>query len=185
MWCFMNRAARAAGLFGILLAAGCAATPPPAAPVTLAAPVTHEPAAIPRGPQADTLRAVTDALNGAGHTCKMSGDTLVCDDKKSGVATIAVVYGSEPALGPYLGLVSSFAWKEANGCATAAQKLVELNAKFDLLRSSCTPQHLIFALTAPIGERGLTGADVRSMVAYFQGVVGNVLASSGLVGALQ
>lgn len=143
------------------------------------------PAAIPRAPEATVLRAVGDALNLAGHECKLTTEQVICDEQKSNVATVVVVYAEEPTLGPYLGFVTSFVWKDPNGCADASAKLVELNAKFDLLRSSCTSDRLIFALTAPISERGMTGADVRAMASYFQSVVGNVLASSELVKAVR
>jgi hypothetical protein len=143
------------------------------------------PAAVPRAPQGTVLHAVGDALNGAGHECNVTSEQVICDEQKSNVATVVVVYAEEPTLGPYLGFVTSFMWKEPNGCSDASAKLVELNAKFDLLRSSCTSDRLIFALTAPISERGMTGGDVRAMASYFQSVVANVLGSSELVKAVR
>jgi hypothetical protein len=185
----------ALALVAALVPACAASRPPVAAPTDAAtgpkgstptpADAASPPAAIPRAPEATVLRAVGDALNGAGHECKATNEQVICDEQKSNVATVAVVYAEEPTMGPYLGFVTSFVWKEPNGCSDAAAKLVELNAKFDLLRSSCTSDRLIFALTAPISERGMTGGDVRSMVSYFQSVVANVLASSELVKAVK
>src|SRR5690348_16341965 len=100
-----------------------------------APPATSEPASVttttadtmPRESQADALRWMQKTLAGAGHACHMAGQTLVCDDKKAGVPTLAVAWANEPSLGPYVAYVSSFTWKDPTGCATSAKKLNELN----------------------------------------------------------
>lgn len=155
----------------------------PVSPVSQVSPVAPVSAVSP--PAVTGLHAVSEVLEGAGHACRLAGETLVCDEKKANVVTFGVLWANEPRLGPYLGFVASFNWKDANGCASATKKLNELTSKFDLLRSSCTDEHLVFALTVPVGERGVTAGDVRGLVAYFQGVAGDVLRSSGLVPLLE
>ena len=162
-----------------LVSCGGAAAQTPAVSV----PVQVAPPAAPA--EISGLRAVSDVLEHAGHACRMSHETLVCDEKKPNVATFGVVWANEPRLGAYFGFVASFNWKDTNGCASAATKLNELTSKFDLLRSYCTDEHLVFALTVPVGERGTTAGDVRGLATYFQGIVDDVLRSSGLTPLLE
>lgn len=156
----------------LLLGCGASTTPCPTTPKA-----AERPASLPRT-SPEVIRAVAESLQGAGHSCQLNGDTLICDREKNGTPTVAVVYGTEGTVGPYLGLVSSFTWKDASGCANASKKLVEINGKFDLLHAFCTDENVIFSFTMPMGEAGFTSEDVRHYVTYFQTVVGTVLRSN-------
>jgi hypothetical protein len=177
--------ARALAMLVVLSNCGGAATAAPAQPPANAGPPRT--AALPRAPQADALHGIQETLQGAGHGCHMVGETLVCDDKNKNEPTVGIVYGTEASLGPYLGFVASFNWKDpTTGCANATKKINELNAKFDLLHASCTSENMVFALTAPIGELGFTSADVRGLMTYFQSLVSTVLRSDAeLLGTLK
>ncbi|HEY1958321.1 MAG TPA: hypothetical protein VGH28_22045 [Polyangiaceae bacterium] len=166
---------------------GCGGAAAPAAPaVTVqAAPTAEATDTMPRAPQAAAMRWLGTTLESAGHACHLSGETLVCDEKKENVATVGLVWANEQALGPYIGYVASFNWKEPGACEKSAPKLNELSSKFDLLRMTCSDENLVFALTVPLGERSLTAADVKGLTTYFQTLVGTVLRSSGLVPLLK
>jgi len=169
----------------VLAACGGAPAPPAVSVQSAPAATTDATDAMPRQPQSAVLQWMKSTLAAGGHACHVTGETLVCDDKKENVPTVGVVWADESNLGPYVGLVASFNWKDPSGCANSMKRLNELNSKFDLLRSSCTDENLVFALTVPLGERSLTAADAKGLTTYFQSLVAAVLRSSDLLPLLK
>jgi hypothetical protein len=132
------------------------------------------------------MQGMVGALKAAGHSCKIDKDgDGICDSDRQGAPTFAVVYAEDQSMGPYMGFVASFRWKDADGCAKHAARLVELTGKLDLLRLSCTPELMTFAMTSPVPERGFTTQDVTRMSASFVQYVRTLLNTTELVKSLQ
>jgi hypothetical protein len=161
-------------LLACLAALGCgsAAAAAPAAPAEAI-----------RLDDADVPGEVMAALNAAGSDCKPSEEEkglVVCDQNRSGRATIIFVYARPLGL-----FIAHFIRKDGIACDAVVGRLNELNAQADPIKIVCAEDRVTFAAPFLVPVYGLAPKDVQDHAARFREAIAALIRLGGLLEVLK
>jgi hypothetical protein len=126
-----------------------------------------------------TLQQAKELLSRSGHSCDLKSDVVTCDAEDRTRPTLAIS-ATPSGQDPYLFLVESFSLGATESCAMLAGKLNEVQLSHDVIRVTCTRDHLIFSVPIFVPAAGLADEDVKRFVAGWQQTVHETMSAAGL-----